>query len=162
MTEQANERKCLAVVRVRGTISAQREARETLEMLRLTRCNHAVLIDNRPSYLGMLRQVQNYVTWGEISNETVALLLKKRGRLVGNKKLTDEYARKVGYESLVALAEAIVACRVEHQKLPDIQRVFKLHPPCKGFKGKTKKSFSAGGEAGYRGAAINDLVKRMV
>ncbi|MCW4008101.1 MAG: 50S ribosomal protein L30 [Candidatus Bathyarchaeota archaeon] len=162
MTEQANERKCLAVVRVRGTISAQREARETLEMLRLARCNHAVLIDNRPSYLGMLRQVESYVTWGEVSKETVALLLKKRGRLAGNKKLADEYARKVGYESLDALAEAIVACKVEYQKLPDIQPVFKLHPPSKGFKGKTKKSFSAGGEAGYRGEAINELVKRMV
>ncbi|MGB9841145.1 MAG: 50S ribosomal protein L30 [Candidatus Bathyarchaeales archaeon] len=161
MTEKADELKCLAVVRVRGVISAQREARETLEMLRLVRSNHAVLIDNRPSYLGMLRRVQNYVTWGEVTKETVALLLKKRGRLVGNKKLTDEYAQKVGYKSLDALAEAIVNCKVEYSKLPDIQPVLRLPPPSKGFKGKTKKGFSAGGEAGYRGEAINELIKRM-
>lgn len=161
MTEKAEERKCLAVVRVRGTISAQREARETLEMLRLGRCNHAVLIDNSPSYLGMLRRVQSYVTWGEVTKETVALLLKKRGRLSGNKKLTEEYARKIGYESLDALAEAVATCKVNYQKLPEIQPIFKLHPPSKGFKGTIKKSYKAGGEAGYRGEAINELIKRM-
>jgi large subunit ribosomal protein L30 len=161
LTGKADERKCLAVVKIRGTISAQREARETLDMLRLARSNHAVLVDNRPSYMGMLYRVQNYVTWGEVSKETVALLLKKRGRLAGNKKLTDEYVQKVGYKSIDALAEAIVSCKAEYQKLPNVQPVFKLPPPSKGFKGKTKKSFGAGGEAGYRGEKINELIKRM-
>jgi large subunit ribosomal protein L30 len=149
-------------VRVRGSISAQREARETLDMLRLARTNHAVLVDNRPAFVGMLKRVRNYVTWGEVSPETVALLLQKRGRLAGNKKLTDEYAQKIGYKSLGELAEAVASCKVEHRKLPDMQPIFKLHPPTKGFKGKTKKSYGAGGEAGYRGEGINELIKRMV
>jgi large subunit ribosomal protein L30 len=161
LTKKAAERKCFAVVKVRGTISAQREARETLELLRLARTNHAVLIDNRPSFMGMLYRVQNYVTWGEVSKETVALMLKKRGKLAGGKKLTDEAAEKLGYKSIDALAEAIASCKAEYQKLPNVQPVFKLHPPKKGFKGKTKKSYAAGGEAGYRGEAINDLIKRM-
>jgi large subunit ribosomal protein L30 len=148
-------------VKIRGTISAQLEARETLDMFRLARSNHAVLVDNRPSYMGMLYRVQNYVTWGEVSKETVALLLKKRGRRAGNKKLTDEYVQKVGYKSMDALAEAIVSCKVEYQKLPNVQPVFKLSPPSKGFRGKTKKSYVAGGEAGYRGEKINELIKRM-
>jgi large subunit ribosomal protein L30 len=162
LTEKADERKCLAVVKVRGTISAQREARETLDMLRLDKTNNAVLIDTRPSYKGMLNRVQNYVTWGEVSKETVALLLKKRGRLAGGKKLTDESVDKLGYKSIDALADAIASCKAEFQKLPNVQPVFKLSPPSKGFKGKTKKSFSSGGEAGYRGEKINELVKRMV
>ena len=162
MTGKADERKCFAVVKVRGTISAQRETRETLDMLRLDRTNNAVLIDNRPSYIGMLYRVQNYVTWGEVSKETVALLLKKRGRLAGGKKLTDESVEKLGYKSIDALADAIASCKAEFQKLPNVQPVFKLRPPSKGFKGKTKKSFSAGGEAGYRGEKINELIKRMV
>jgi large subunit ribosomal protein L30 len=161
LTGKADERKCFAVVKVRGTISAQREARETLEMLRLPKTNNAILIDNRPSYIGMLYRVQNYVTWGEVSKETVALLLKERGRLAGGKKLTDEAVEKLGYKSIDALADAIARCKVEYQKLPNVQPVFKLHPPSKGFKGKTKKSYAAGGEAGYRGEAINDLIKRM-
>ena len=159
--ENAAERKCFAVVKVRGTVSAQREARETLEMLRLARTNHAVLIDNRPSFIGMLYRVQNYVTWGEVSKETVALLLEKRGRFAGGKKLTTEAVETLGHKSIADLADAISSCKVEYQKLPNVQPVFKLHPPSKGFKGKTKKSFNAGGEAGYRGEAINDLIKRM-
>ncbi len=162
MSKKASECKCIVAVRVRGTISAKREARATLDMLRLSRTNHAVLIDNRPSFKGMLQQVQAYVTWGEASPETVALMLQKRGRLAGDKKLTDEYAEKIGYKSLNALAEAIASCKAEHWKLQGMQPVFKLRPPTKGFKGKIKKSYRAGGEAGYRGEAINALVTRMV
>jgi len=150
------------VVKVRGTISAQREVRETLQLLRLTRTNNAVLIDNRPSYKGMLYRVQNYVTWGEVSKETVALMLKERGRLAGGKKLTDESVDKLGFKSIDSLADAIASCKAEYQKLPNVQPVFKLRPPSKGFKGKTKKSFTAGGEAGYRGERITDIIKRMV
>jgi large subunit ribosomal protein L30 len=161
LTDKAAERKCFAVVKVRGTISAQRETRETLDLLRLARTNHAILIDNRPSFIGMLYRVQNYVTWGEASKETVALMLQKRGRLAGGKKLTDKAVEKLGYKSIDALAEAIADCKAEYQKLPNVQPLFKLHPPKKGYKGKTKKSYVSGGEAGYRGEAINDLIKRM-
>jgi large subunit ribosomal protein L30 len=161
VTGKAEERKCFAVIKVRGTISAQREARETLEMLRIPKTNNAILIDNRPSYMGMLYRVQNYVTWGEVSKETVAMLLKERGRLAGGKKLTDEAVEAMGYKSIDALADAIASCKIEYQKLPNIQPVFKLHPPSKGFKGKTKKSYAAGGEAGYRGEKISELIKRM-
>ena len=162
MAEKAAERKCFAVVKVRGTISAKREARETLELLRLARTNHAVLIDNRPSFVGMLYRVQNYVTWGEISKENLMLMLQKRGRLAGGKKLTDEAMKLFGYKSVDELAAAIVNCKVEYQKIPNVQPVFKLHPPKKGFRGKIKKSYAAGGETGYRGEAINELVKRMI
>lgn len=150
------------MVKVRGTISAQREVRETLQLLRLTRTNNAVLIDNRPSYVGMLYRVQNYITWGEVSKETVALMLKKRGRFAGGKKLTDEYVERLGFKSIDTLANAIISCKTDYNKLSNVQPVFKLRPPSKGFKGKTKKSFAAGGEAGYRGERITDLIKRMI
>jgi large subunit ribosomal protein L30 len=162
LIKKADERKCIAVVRVRGLISAQRETTETLNMLRLARTNSAVLVDDRPAFMGMLKRARNYVTWGKASKETVALLLQKRGRLAGGKKLTDEYAQKIGYKSLDELAEAVANCKVEYRKLLGVQPVFKLHPPTKGFRGKTKKSYGAGGEAGYRGERINELVKRMV
>jgi large subunit ribosomal protein L30 len=110
----------------------------------------------------MLQRVQSYVTWGEASKETVTLMLKERGKVTGGKPLTDEYAQKNGYKSIDDLAESIANCKVEHWKLEGVQHVFRLRPPKKGFKGKTKKSYRAGGEAGYRGEAINKLVKRMV
>ena len=154
--------KCLAVVRIRGTVNVKKEVEDTLRMLNLQRNCHATLIDDRPSLLGMLRKAQSFITWGEASKETIALLLKKRGRIVGNKKLTDEYAKKIGYDSLDALAEAIYNLKVGLKDLPGVKPVFRLHPPRKGFRGTVKKSYSAGGEAGYRGEAINDLIRRMV
>jgi len=101
------------------------------------------------------------LTWGEVSKENVALLLKKRGRLVGNKKLTDEYLKEMSYKSLDELAEAIYDAEVEFNKLPRIKPVFRLHPPSKGFKGKVKRSYTSGGVTGYRGENINSLIKRM-
>ncbi len=154
--------KCLVVVKIRGLVSAQKETRETLDLLRLTHTNHAILIDSRPAYMGMLQRVNPYVTYGEPTKETVSMMLQKRGRLAGAKKLSDEYLQKIGFKSFDELADAIVTCKTQFSKLPDVEPRFKLHPPSKGYKGKTKRGFKAGGEAGYRGAAINDLVKRMV
>jgi len=156
------KRKCLIAVRVRGISSIPQEIEDTLNMLRLTRNCHATLIDDRPSYLGMLHKAQHHVTWGEISKENIARLLREKGRLVGEKKLTDEYAQEIGYKSLEDLAEAAYKLEVEYSRLPKVKPVFRLHPPKKGYKGKVKKSFAAGGVTGYRGEAINDLIKRMI
>ena len=153
--------KCLAVVRIRGTVNVRKDVEDTLRMLNLERNCHATLIDDRPSFMGMLRKTQNVVTWGEVSKETIALLLRKRGRIVGNRKLTDEYVKKIGYDSLDALAEAIYNLKVELKNLPGVKPVFRLHPPRKGYKGTVKKSYGVGGETGYRGESINELIRRM-
>ncbi|MEM2102833.1 MAG: 50S ribosomal protein L30 [Candidatus Bathyarchaeia archaeon] len=158
----SEKRKCLAVVRVRGVGDASVEVRETLKLLHLTRNCHATLITNRPSYLGMLQKAQHMVTWGEISKENIVLLLKEKGRLVGNKKISQEYLQKIGYKSLDDLAEALFNGEIEYKNLKDIKPVFRLHPPSKGYKGKVKKTYTMGGVTGYRGETINDLVKRMV
>lgn len=161
MTEEEMRDKCIIAIRIRGTVSAKREARETLQMLHLTRNNYAVLIDNRKPFLGMLQTVQSYVTWGEISQEVLYLLIEAKGRISGDKKITAEYTKKAGYESLEELVEAVTSCHVKYWKLPRIQPYFRLRPPTKGFKGNIKKSYSAGGESGYRGEKINELIKRM-
>ena len=162
MAQKTEQCRSLVVVKIRGTVRAQKETRETLEFLHLVHTNHAVIIDSRAAYMGMLQRVNSYITYGEPTKELIAMMLQKRARLAGDKKLTDEYLQKIGYKSVDDLAEAIVKCKVQFQKLPDVEPRFKLHPPSKGYKGKTKKGFKAGGEAGYRGEAINDLVKRMV
>ena len=156
------QKKCLVAIRIRGLSDLSQEVKDTLAMLRLTRNCHATILDNRPAYNGMLRKSKDCLTWGEISQENVALLLKKRGKLVGNKKLTDEYINELGYNSLDDLANAIFNVDVEFSSLPEVKPLFRLRPPKKGFKGKVKKSYAAGGELGYRGDAINDLLKRMV
>lgn len=76
--------------------------------------------------------------------------------------MTDDYAKENGYDSLEKLAEAMHKLEVDFASLPNVKPVFRLHPPKKGYKGKIKKSYAAGGVTGYRGDTINNLVKRMV
>jgi large subunit ribosomal protein L30 len=158
----SQSKKLFAVVRVRGVSDIYRDIKDTMKMLHLFKNCHATLVDDRPSNLGMLRKAQHYITWGEVSKETLALMLKKRGRLDGNRKLTDEDAQKAGKKSLDELAEALVKGDVEFHELPNLKPVFRLHPPSKGFKGKVKLSFTSGGVTGYCGEAINRLLEQMI
>ena len=86
MSQKTEECKPLVVVRIRGTVSAQREARETLNLLHLSHTNHAVLIDSRPAYKGMLQRINSYVTYGEPTKETVAMMIQKRALLSRRQK----------------------------------------------------------------------------
>ncbi len=157
------EKKRFAVVRLRGSVGVREEVEDTLKMLRLYKVHHTVIIDNRPSYLGMLQKVKDYVTWGEVDAETLAAMLKKRGRLIGNKKLSDEIVQKyTPYKTIEEFAKAIVEFKAELGDIPILKPVFRLHPPKGGLKGSKKRPYPDGGELGYRGEAINDLLKKMI
>jgi len=158
----AETSKCLLTVRIRGVIGAPGDIKDTLKMLNLKRNNYAVIIKNTPAYRGMLQKAQNYITWGEPTEGIVTKLIKKRGRLLGDKKITDDYAKKVGFKSVEDLAKAVFEGKIDYNKLPEVKPFFRLHPPSKGFKGKIKKSYKMGGETGYRGEAINQLIERMI
>ena len=158
---KAQKRTLLAVIRIRGTVDVPPDVKYTLRLLRLVRKHHCVIIDDRPSYLGMLRKVKDWVTWGEIDCETLALLLRRRGRLTGNRRLTDEIVKKYGFNSIDDFAKAVFEGRAKLSEIPGLKPVFRLAPPSGGFKGSIKKQYGAGGELGYRGKAINDLIRRM-
>jgi len=153
--------KTLFVVRIRGGVDAQKTVEATLTMLRMERNNYATILKESPSYIGMLRKVKDYVTWGEPDVETVKLLLEARGKITGDEKVTDDVLKGLGYESLEKLATAIVAGEVEFSQLNGIKPFFRMHPPKKGFKRTVKRPYKDHGELGYRGEAINELIKRM-
>ncbi|MBC7109770.1 MAG: 50S ribosomal protein L30 [Archaeoglobi archaeon] len=151
----------LAVVRLKGTVNVPREVEDTLRMLRLNRVNHCVIVDDNPHYLGMIQKVKDYVAWGEIDSETMELLLRRRGRLGGGRRLTDEYVRNnTKYGSIKELAEAIVKGEISIKDIRGLIPVFRLHPPRKGHRG-IKKTFKEGGALGYYGKEINKLLKQM-
>jgi len=155
-------RKRLVVVRIRGTVGVRRDVEHTLKLLRLVRKFHAVIIDDRPDYMGMLQKVKDYVTWGEIDAETLAELLRKRGRLTGNKKLSEDIVKELGYESIEDFAKAVIEFKAELSDIPGLKPIFRLHPPKGGFKRTTKKMYTDRGETGYRGKDINELLRRMI
>ena len=149
------------VIRVRGTTGVIQNIADTLDMLRLNRISHAVLVEENPSYEGMLQKAKDYITWGEIDAEFVAAMIAKRGRLPGNNKVTDEYvAENSDYGNIAELSEAVVKGEV---KLTDvgIKPVFRLHPPRKGYE-DIRLSVNEGGSLGYRGEEIKDLAQRML
>ena len=119
------------------------------------------LVEENPSYEGMLQKAKDYITWGEIDAETLAAIIAKRGRLPGNVKVTDEYvAENTDYKDIADLSKALIESKV---KLADvgIKPVFRLHPPRKGYE-DIRLSVNEGGSLGYRGEEIKDLAKRML
>jgi len=163
--EVAQQTPIYAVIRIRGTVGVPYDIEYTLRLLRLVRKFHCVIYPATPSIIGMLEKAKDWITWGEIDYETLVELLKKRGRTRGNKPLTDEYVQKVlGLSGIEDLARKILEGKLVFHKLEDygIKPVFRLHPPRKGFKGSIKKPYKDGGELGYRGKAINELLKRMI
>jgi large subunit ribosomal protein L30 len=151
----------IAAIRVRGRTGIKKEIADTLDMLKLTRINHAVLIEENPSYKGMLQKAKDYITWGEIDEGTVAQLISKRGKLTGNLKVTEDYIKEnTDYSSVEELSKAVVESGA---KLEDsgVKPIFRLHPPRKGYE-DIKKTFTESGSLGYRGDKIGDLIKKMI
>lgn len=151
----------IAAIRVRGRTGIKKDIADTMDMLRLTRINHAVLIEENPSYHGMLQKAKDYITWGEVDSQTVAKLLSKRGKLAGNIKITEDYIKEnTDFSSVEELSKAVVDSGA---KLEDsgVKPVFRLHPPRKGYE-DIKKTFVESGSLGYRGDKIGDLIKKMI
>jgi large subunit ribosomal protein L30 len=149
-----------AAVRLRGSVNLRPEIKDTLAMLRLHRVNHCVLLDENPHYMGMIRKVKDYIAWGEINREMLELLLRKRGGLEGNRRLTEENVSELGFDSIESLASMIYEGKVRIKEIPKLKPVFRLHSPRKGHSG-IKHSFAEGGELGYHGDKINELLYKM-
>lgn len=139
----------IAIVRVRGSVNLSGNVRDTLSLLRLYRKNYCVVVDDSPSYNGMIKKVKDYVTYGEIDDETYKEIVGKRGE--GYKGREGDRKGKIEYKKFI-LAEG-----------KKIKPFFRLNPPRKGFGRKgIKVGFKAHGALGYRGDKINDLLKRMM
>jgi len=148
------------VIRVRGTTGVKKDIADTLKMLRLHRINHGVLIEDNPNYKGMLQKAKDYITWGEVDNDTLTKIISKRGRIVGGNRVTKEYIdENTDFSSIEELSEALINSQV---KLTDInlKPVFRFHPPRKGYE-SIRLSIREGGSLGYRGEQINDLAIKM-
>ena len=151
-----------AVIRVRGIVNVKPDIKKTLQLLCLTRANHCVLIEETPSNKGMLQNAKDYITWGEVSKETIAQLLTKRGRLTGDKLISNDHIKAAtSYKDIESLAAALAANKVTLKEIPDVKKVFRLHPPIKGLEG-IKRSYANKGALGYRGEQMNQLVERML
>lgn len=150
-----------AVVLVRGLVKTRREIRDTLEMLRLHHINHCVIVPDTPEYLGMIRKVKDYVAYGEVDAAVLETILSTRGRLIGNRPLTDEYVQSHSpFPSIADYATALSRGEATLRDILGLKPVIRLHPPRKGYR-TLKRTYQQGGALGYYGSEINTLLYRM-
>jgi len=159
----SSEEKVILAIRVRGQVRVRPQIEDTLDKLLLGRLHQARVLKLTPSLQGMITKAKDYITWGEIEEETVLSLLMKRGRLSGNKRLSEEYLRKnSSYRTFKSLAKDIAEGKASVSDVEGLKPVFRLTPPRKGFKGKKNLPVGMGGITGYRGAEINQLASKMI
>lgn len=141
----------LAVVRVRGKRKIKPNIHKTLELLRLERPNHCILLDDSATNMGMLKIVKDYVTYGPIDEETISKLLYKRGRK------GRQFLRSVSKpEEIKKAANEIFSGK---KTIDYANPVFRLRPPSKGY--KNIKATYPEGDLGKRDE-MNSLLKRMI
>jgi large subunit ribosomal protein L30 len=151
-----------AAIKIRGNIKVSKDIIDSMKMLNLTRTNHMVLVPEKKNLKKMIVKARSYLTYGEVNAETLAKALKKRGRLPGNKKISNEFLKKHKLNDFKQLATELISEKTTLKKL-GIKPVLRLKAPRKGFeRGGIKKEFSQGGALGYRAEAINELIRKMI
>ena len=151
-----------AVVRVRGIVNVKPDIKRTLQLLCLTKANHCVVLEENASIKGMLQVAKDYLTWGEIEKDVLSKLISSRGKLEGDKELTNDYLKSAtSYDSVNKLSQAIIDNKFKYKDIPNVKPIFRLNPPIKGYE-SIKRSFAKKGTLGYRGKEINKLITRMI
>lgn len=165
MTRDMYTPKLYFAVRIRGSPGMKRKILDTLNMLRMHKVNHGVLIWAGKSYWGMLNKCKDYIAFGEIDEKTLIRLLRVRGRIEGKKPLTDEHLNNLTeYKNINELAKALLNGKIQYREkdVYKLKPVFRLHPPRKGHRGGIKKHYGEGGTLGNVGPFINKLIHKML
>jgi len=61
----------IAAIRVRGTYDVPHKSQETMHNLNLEKKNQCVIYEDEESIRGMFKQAKDFITYGEVSDETV-------------------------------------------------------------------------------------------
>jgi large subunit ribosomal protein L30 len=77
----------LALILVRGLVRIKTDIVNTLYALRLRQSHACIVVDDTPSNRASAMKCKDYVTYGEINEETYKLLVEKRGKKDKNGKL---------------------------------------------------------------------------
>jgi large subunit ribosomal protein L30 len=153
----------IAIVQIRGMLKVRPKVKTTLKLLNLPKKHSCVVVEITPALKGMLLVLKDYIAWGELDAATTKLLLEKRGKIAGGKKLTEEYLQLKVNKSIDQFANDLTEDKIKIKDVPGMKAYFRLNPPKGGFERKgIKQPFATGGVLGYRGAKINDLIQRML
>ena len=137
-----------ALVQIRGDVNMDTDIHDTLQMLNIHHVNHCTFIPDTETYSGMVTKVNDFVAFGEPSQETVELLLSTRAEPAeGDADIDDEWiAENTEFDDIEGLAWALVS---EETTLKEqgLSPTLRLHPPRGGHDG-IKHPTKEGGELG--------------
>lgn len=151
----------ILVIRIRGSMETREKVEHTLQQMRLTRKNHATLIEDNAQTKGALTLTKDFITWGPANEQTIALLLSKRARVEGNKPLTDAYlAKNSKYKTVAEFAKALAGSE-KLSAVKGLKPIFRLNPPKGGF-GSIKTAFPKGSLGPRKAEQISALTAKMV
>jgi large subunit ribosomal protein L30 len=111
----------------------------------------------------MIFKIKDFVTFGEVSADTLVKLFKVRGRLAGNKLLTEDYLKEKVKVDMHTFCTDFSNFKREIKEVPGMKPFFRLKPPTGGFERKgIRHGYAEGGALGYRGKDINRLIEKML
>ncbi len=138
----------MIAIRIRSDINLSPKARKTLELLNLRAVNNASVWNNEKEK--MIRKVSPYITYGELNEKTLELLIESRGEPIKNEKVDVKKALSL-YKEGKSIKES------------GLKNKFRLNSPKKGWERKgVKKPKTIGGVSGYRKEGMNEIVMKML
>jgi large subunit ribosomal protein L30 len=134
------------IIRIRGKVGINKKVEETLRRLNLKKKYSCIVINLKKEQEGMLKKIERFVAYGEISKEMLKEIIEKRGKMKDNKKLD----------------AGIISGEIEKGKTmkdAGLLPFFNLHPPRGGI--KSKLGYPEGALGNHK-KEINKLIKRML
>ena len=153
--------KAYLVIRIKGQADVPYWANTTLRLLKLEKKYRAIILPVKENTDGMLKKIQQFVSWQEVDLPTTKELLDKKGRRSGYKKITAEDISKAGFKTINELAASLSEGKISMTKIKPLKPWFALSPPRKGFKRSTKRLYGQKGILGHN-KELTALVKRMM
>lgn len=140
----------IVVIRISGLVNRTEEVENAFYRLRLRRKFSCVVIPETKENVGKIMKLRNFIAYGKIDNETLKLLIEKRGKSLNNKKIDAD-----------KIANEIINNKTgKNLKELGIKPFFRLHPPIGGV--KSSKMYYPKGILGNHNEKINDLIRRML
>ena len=158
------------VVRTKGIHKVPPKPRKILCLLRLRQIYNGVFVKLNSSTIPMLRMIEPWVTYGQISTPTIKKLLFKRGfvkinnqriQIASNEIIGEAFKKSKTIKCFDDIVDQITNCGPSFKNVTSKLWPFKLNAPRGGIS-KKRKHFIEGGDYGNREAYMNNFVKQCI
>jgi large subunit ribosomal protein L7e len=163
------ESKVVFAIRIRGINRMAPQTKKILQLFRLRQIHNGAFIKVNSASSKMLKLIEPYVTYGELTVKMVSDLIYKRGygkvsksRIpLSNNKIIEDALGEYGIICIEDLIHEIVTCGPHFKQANNFLWPFKLSSPNGGYR-KKRIHFAEGGDYGNRAENINAFLKRML